>query len=388
MLGSTILDVAIGIVFVFLLISLLASAMREALETWLKTRASHLEAGLREVLRDRDGTGLVKHLYNHPLVYSLYGGDYVPNPGLKSGGLLVTRGRNLPSYIPASSFAQALMDMAARGPDTGWATAQPVTLEAIRANLGLIENPAVQRTLLIALDHADGDLQQLQINLEAWYNGAMDRVSGWYKRSSQVILLVVGLGMAVALNINSIHIGSMLFHDRTARELMVASARNATGTGLMKYQDASSQIGDLDTLIGWHGGVWTELTQNGPSDVAGWLLTAFAVSFGAPFWFDLLNRLIVVRSTVKPHQKSPEESSVDRQTGDSGPVPSTPAPFQAGALSAPGRPLAGTASGRAAPASQRPAPRTETDRDGCDVDMARNITTDEMLPAATGGVRA
>ena len=43
----------------------------------------------------------------------------------------------------------------------------------------------------------------------------------------------------------------------------------------------------------------------------GWLLTAFAVSFGAPFWFDLLNRFMVVRSTVKPKEKSPEEGSKD-----------------------------------------------------------------------------
>jgi hypothetical protein len=41
----------------------------------------------------------------------------------------------------------------------------------------------------------------------------------------------------------------------------------------------------------------------------GWLITALAVSLGAPFWFDMLNKLIVVRSTVKPHEKSPEEES-------------------------------------------------------------------------------
>jgi hypothetical protein len=43
--------------------------------------------------------------------------------------------------------------------------------------------------------------------------------------------------------------------------------------------------------------------------VGGWLLTAFAVSLGAPFWFDLLSRFMVVRATVKPHEKSPEEAS-------------------------------------------------------------------------------
>jgi hypothetical protein len=43
----------------------------------------------------------------------------------------------------------------------------------------------------------------------------------------------------------------------------------------------------------------------------GWLLTALAVSLGAPFWFDMLNKIIVVRSTVKPHEKSREEGSKD-----------------------------------------------------------------------------
>ena len=43
----------------------------------------------------------------------------------------------------------------------------------------------------------------------------------------------------------------------------------------------------------------------------GWLLTALAVSMGAPFWFDLLNKFIVIRSTVKPKEKSPEEKSKD-----------------------------------------------------------------------------
>ncbi len=57
------------------------------------------------------------------------------------------------------------MDMAARGPETTFAAAHPVTLNAIRANIGPIENPGGQRTLLIAVDHADGDLQQLQMTL-------------------------------------------------------------------------------------------------------------------------------------------------------------------------------------------------------------------------------
>src|SRR5207237_9483467 len=49
-----------------------------------------------------------------------------------------------------------------------------------------------------------------------------------------------------------------------------------------------------------------------PTKALGLLLTAFAVSQGAPFWFDLLNKIIVIRSTVKPREKSREEGTKDK----------------------------------------------------------------------------
>lgn len=373
MFGSTVLDAAIGLVFVFLLASLIASAVREGLEAWLKTRASHLEAGLREILRDREGIGLVKQFYNHPLINSLFLGDYAPNQKLQTGWMLFTRGRNLPSYIPSSNFAIALMDMAARGPqvtDSSAVTAS-VTLESIRANVGSIENPAVQRALLIAIDRADGDLAKAHANLEAWYNSAMDRVSGWYKRSTQSILLALGLVMAVALNINTVRIGATLYHDQSARSMVVESAKKAS-TGVMNYDAAMTDLGDLSLLIGWPNtfqGVQYEIAHYWVSDLAGWILTAFAISLGAPFWFDLLNRLIVIRSTVKPHQKSPEEPSTDSQSSSpAAPLPTPkviPAPAPLGA----------------------PNPDPDRVADGCDVDMTKDVTADGMLPSATGGVR-
>ena len=41
----------------------------------------------------------------------------------------------------------------------------------------------------------------------------------------------------------------------------------------------------------------------------GWLTTALAIMLGAPFWFDVLNKFMIVRSTVKPDEKSPAEAS-------------------------------------------------------------------------------
>jgi len=59
--------------------------------------------------------------------------------------------------------------------------------------------------------------------------------------------------------------------------------------------------------------------------VCGWFVTAFAVMLGAPFWFDMLGKFMVIRSTVKPHEKSPEEGSVDRQPSPAAP-PAAPVP--------------------------------------------------------------
>jgi hypothetical protein len=190
-------------------------------------------------------------------------------------------------------------------------------------------NPYLQRALLVAIDRAGDDVNRVQANLEAWYNSAMDRVSGWYKRRTQWVLLALGLGLAVGLNVNSIVIADFLLRDNTARDAIVAQATaiardSAIVTGSYDTLDAKLQA--LNLPMGWAdedevprlilpgnaNGEWMPWTHFW-LPILGWLLTAFAVSMGAPFWFDVLNKFIVIRSTVKPHEKSPEEASEDRQ---------------------------------------------------------------------------
>ena len=115
MFGSWVLEVAIGLIFVFFLFSTVCAAVREGIESWTKTRAAYLERGIRELLNDVEAKGLARTFYEHPLIFSLYGGDYVPGkPGDKPATL--AHGKTLPSYIPAKNFASALIDIAARGP--------------------------------------------------------------------------------------------------------------------------------------------------------------------------------------------------------------------------------------------------------------------------------
>src|ERR1041385_6222651 len=122
MFGLETLDVAIGVVFVFLLVSIMCSAIREGVEAILKTRAAYLWLGIRELLHDKGAFGLAKSFYEPPLIYSLFPGDFDRTKGADKPGFLAS-GRGAPSYVPSRNFALALMDIAARGPATNALTA-------------------------------------------------------------------------------------------------------------------------------------------------------------------------------------------------------------------------------------------------------------------------
>jgi hypothetical protein len=387
MFGSEILDVAIGIVFIYIVVSMICSAIREGIEAWLKTRAAYLEHGICQLLHDQQAAGIVKSLYNHPLIYSLYSGEYNATPIKRPS--IFARGHNLPSYIPAGNFALALMDLAARGPQTDAVSSHPnapgISLESIRMNVGNLKNEPVQRTLLTAIDTAQGDLNTVRKNIEDWYNSSMDRISGWYKRSTQWIIFGTGIVVAVAVNVNTITIADYLYRDNAARATMVARAQNgSTDPSFLNrnYTDVDKELNSIGLPIGWTagwgaprrsgepgaGGRWNDVV--GP--ILGWLLTAFAASMGAPFWFDVLSNVMAIRSTVKPQEQPSPGASGDVQVQTAGTLSPAAAPAESAA--------------QVAVAASLSSPRDDQSSiDACGVAVV-NATLDEQLPAAEGGV--
>jgi hypothetical protein len=402
MFGSQALEVVIGIIFVYILASIICTAVREGLEAWMKTRSVYLEHGIRELLHSRKGGDLAAAVYSHPLVSGLFSGEYTSRSSTGRLPLIMKRGANLPSYIPSKNFALALMDLAARGPVEDAASSgsdtPAISLDAIRANVSKLQNPSVQRVLLTAIDSAQGDINKAQASLEAWYDSGMDRISGWYKRSTQWIVFAIGLSVAVGLNLNTITIVDYLYRNDAAREGIVARAGVASADAGYLDRSYKTVKGDLESMslpIGWEagwgaprpgvdGGVWNNVF----APFLGWFLTAFAASLGAPFWFDVLNKVMVIRSTVKPHEKSPEEASEDRQkpaVQQMGPATqSAETPAALGFVGS-GAATAAPAPAAAQPESTPMAADTEGDVDGCEVDIG-DPTPDEALPAAKGGV--
>jgi hypothetical protein len=322
MAGLEIVDVALGLTLVYLLLASICSLLRERFEAVLKTRAVNLERGIREMLQDADGTGLAKQLYDHPLIDGLFQGSYNPALIVHKTGLMPSR-TTLPSYIPARNFAVALLDVVGRQPTYASGAAAeaiatgPLSLDLIRNAAVLLDNTTVQRMMLSAIDTSKGELDQAQANLEAWFNSAMDRLSGQYRRRSQLWILILSLIVSVAVNANTLTIIERLSADPVLRQTLVEQAQKTTAPP--DAASATSQLDQMGLPLGWADG-WPGPAGNpqtkAPDAGAGWdwlwyyllhpiiglLLTAFAVSLGAPFWFDALNKFIAMRSTFKPGQ--------------------------------------------------------------------------------------
>src|SRR5438067_3127292 len=392
MFGSSIIDIAIGMVFVYLLLSLICSAANEIIERYTKKRASDLENGIKEMLTGTDKAetaAVVARIYNHPLIYSLFAKPY------EAGS------KNLPSYIPARNFALALMDLIGEGTAQG-ATGIAGTFAAsgaiarLRAALQVNTTlPAKVRDALLTFVDASDHPATVRKNIEDWFDSSMDRVSGTYKRRSQLIVLILGLVLSVLLNVDSIALVRTLSTDRAMRDSLVNAATQyaqnnptppktpsaapqgsptssptpnpkaspspgTTASGTKPASKASPgteagspsptppaspsrtpkptsapcdddtpecrikknlvEIKKLGLPIGWTKEVsdpadprqlYNVSWQGWAVRILGWLITALALSLGAPFWFDMLNKFIVIRSTVKPKEKSPEEKSKD-----------------------------------------------------------------------------
>jgi hypothetical protein len=310
--GLPALDIAIGLSFVFLLLSLVASVGQELIAGLFALRARTLEIGLRNLLDE----SLSERLYAHPLIRSMYRETRWPFARTADG---VRR----PSYIAPRAFAVAIFDTIA--PDV-YVTSKDGTprenKDVIRETREAIEGlgiPAgIKRRLLTILDTARGDVDAFRLGLEAWFDDAMARVSGWYKRKAQLIILAVAIVVTVALNANTITIGERLWRDPSLRATVVQQAGAAAGTAqgataldrLDATVDRVERVGKLGVPIGWSRSSsdprhirlgdwgWARL-------LGGWLLTVLAISLGAPFWFDTLSRLSRLRGSGKPETPLP-----------------------------------------------------------------------------------
>lgn len=278
------LDVALGLIFVYLVLALVCSALNETISSIFSWRATFLREGVANLLDPEDngnGQELTTKLYSHPILNALI------RPVSRKGKL------RYPAYLPARAFASALLDFDHTG-------AKRSVEDAINA---VPSAPARKALMTLWLD-ANGDAAVFRRAVESWFDDAMERVSGWYRRRIHLVTWVLAIAVAVVLNVDTVRIADHLWKDDTVRAAVVARTERApsaaTEPPVSTVATSVDSLEELQLPIGW-------AAEQQPDDGWDWfltvwrkaiglVLTAAAVTLGAPFWFDLLGKVARVRS--------------------------------------------------------------------------------------------
>jgi hypothetical protein len=419
MFGSSILDVAIALGFVYLLLSLVSTAINEGIATMLQKRGANLFEGIKNLLNDPKFTGLAQQLYTHGLV-----------EGISQNGADPQKANRLPSYIPSRTFSLALLDLlstqgAGNGCDETVASAQDrlkAAQDALAKNpssadlqaavsdatamldkaqrcndakvafdaakqiaqkvagpkdfaqleeasaalekalalgrklaaeypdpLGHIERAVsdlpdghTKESLLVLIDKTKRDVgvitneaaaamahvEKLGQNLEQWFNDAMTRVAGWYKRWTQKFQLGFAIVVVLAANADSLMLAKRFTRDSALRQSVVTVAdkevRSGSNAPAPNLQNVLAEAEKLKLPLGWATDPQDPYkTDQVPQDLSGWvlkfvglLITIAAVSLGAPFWFDMLTRFVNIRGAGnKPAEPKPAATQPAAQPG-------------------------------------------------------------------------
>ncbi len=308
------LNIAIGLILAYLVCSLVSSQVQELIATVLEWRAEHLKHGIAHLFDESSPEDpLVSKFYNNPLIKGL---------NHKSRNKSSSKG---PSYISASTFSTAFIDIIKTGKEI------PKTLDDLINDIE--NNPELPHNLkqsLLSLsrkaksqaEDASKELNQMNAEVENWFNSSMERLSGVYKRNSKPVALMIALVITIVGNVDTIYLMDSLSQDKALQATIdqVANQVVSSNSCLQISQDEINKADCLSVIksdvnqtfaslsslpFGWDlSHPWQK--QLNPFNVSnvikmivGWFITVIAISLGAQFWFDLLGDVLHIRNTGK-----------------------------------------------------------------------------------------
>lgn len=322
MFNSSILEVIIGLLFLYLLFSLFATFLNEIISSIFKLRSNHLKTAIQNMMDNDTENGKIffDKFYEHPLIQS-----FVKN-----------KGKGFPSYLEPKKFAKVLVEIYEKEKNSKTKNDIKEALEK------LSQHNYLRYLLLNYIEKGENKIENLEKDIEDWFNNVMERATGWYNRKFKKWTIAIAFLIALAFNFDTIHVYQRLSKDSKVRKELVQNANDnineysqylekeksmdSTDTELIARIDTlktkintiiNEEISSIEQLagIGWKHGEWSLVFKNWKSaefviKIVGWMITAFAISLGAPFWFDLLNKVMKLRATgskqelpKKPDQK-------------------------------------------------------------------------------------
>lgn len=287
-------DVVVAMTFVYLLLSLICTSANECLASLLRLRARNLYSELARLVDDPE---VRASFWKSGLISSLGRSENKFRSALKlndAAGLA-------PSYIPRDIFVAALIDAVRKSKGEE----PPKSAAGFKELVDKISEDSLLRSVLQEITEAvEDDLSAIKTGVGEWFDRSMDRTTGVYKRNLQAISFIVALFLVLAINADSLAISRAVWFDDTLRAQMTASASEFVQQGGSKdamenFQQTQHELRPVP--IGWdlsspkHTADWMGSVGAIFAKIIGLLLTAFAMTLGAPFWFDLLSRFVKLR---------------------------------------------------------------------------------------------
>lgn len=336
---NALLEVAISMALVYTLLSILVSYITEAWQRWKKSRGVVLRSSLEKLLNDPFNKNFCELLYEHPLIRAQRKND-----------------DHKPSYISSALFVTAFTDILRREAvrphiymTTDGAThvdepAERDNHEDLRRGIQSLAYSPLKVQLLSILNESHEE-KALMNRLALWYDEFQQEVTSRFKAKARIKTMIISLSVAVVMNVDSIALVDQLSRDKEMRALLVSAAeqwieenpvlpaqRDSITAPQVVHDELEAIKERMDSLenyfgsfglpIGWSkeecgknlkpaegffgfikqffGIIHCKFSCSSFNEivlaVSGWLMTAIALSFGAPFWFDLLNRFVSMRS--------------------------------------------------------------------------------------------
>ena len=340
MFGIEALNIAIGLIFVFLLLSLLASSINELIAYAIGLRGRNLMDTITfmfDEAEENNTFNIRDKLTNDPLIKKLR---------TKRWFLSGNTNTRQPSYIAKEHFSEILIS---RLFETKVAS---VPVEQLLTKIDKFYPDASGHTRKILeniAEKSEGDIDKLKTGLEDWFDDTMILATEWYKKRIRWFLFIIGMLIAVSMNANTFRIVDNFSNDPEALGAVLARAEqfaqnpenietlsntppqetaassvptagpaipdslaHSAGTPVAnadsarfaqlkaEYRDLKSQLAEASSMgIGWYDKATQKRVPITWVTPFGWLLTAFAISMGAPFWFNILRNAINLKNTAQ-----------------------------------------------------------------------------------------
>lgn len=323
------LEVIIALTLIYFLLSNFTSILFEWYSYKTQKRGKFLFETITKLLNDKVNQSYGPALYSHFLIDSLKKDE-----------------KSFPQYIPESAFSNALVDIISSQSnthrfdidenETNGKTVKYVDLtdyntdllERFKSGLDTMQHSKLKQQLRYFAESSNS-LDDLLKHIEIWYKNYMQRVTGWYKKSTRSSLMIFGLSVAFICNFNSLEFIQTLYKNDEIRLNLVNKAEKkiedlkeliekVQEDDKKQFTDKFSQndtlqIKQLNLIIakfkiqikelqsdkiplGYNSDFLKEKSfLNCILWFVGVLITGIALSFGAPFWFDIMSKTVNIR---------------------------------------------------------------------------------------------